>query len=57
MIVNKLKNKKIDIPEVDFSGLETAIDNVGEDVKAMQNSLGEFEERLNKVERKGGGRF
>jgi uncharacterized coiled-coil DUF342 family protein len=55
--LDKLKNKKIDIPEVDFSGLETAIDNVGEDVKAMQNSLGEFEERLNKVERKGGGRF
>jgi len=55
--LNKLKNKKIDIPEVDFSGLEIAIDNVGEDVKAMQNSLEEFEERLNKVERKGGGRF
>ena len=55
--LDKLKNRKIDIPEIDLSGLETAIDNVGEDVKAMQNSLGEFEERLNKVERKGGGRF
>jgi len=55
--LNKLKDRKIDIPEVDLSGLETAIDKVGEDVKSMQNSLGEFEERLNKVERKGGGRF
>ena len=55
--LNKLKERKIDIPEVDLSGLETAIDQVGVDVKSMQNSLGEFEERLNKVERKGGGRF
>ena len=55
--LNKLKDRKIDIPEIDLSGLETAIDKVGEDVKSMQNSLGEFEERLNKVERKGGGRF
>ena len=55
--LNKLKERKIDIPEIDLSGLETAIDKVGVDVKSMQNSLGEFEERLNKVERKGGGRF
>ena len=55
--LNKLKDRKIDMPEIDLSGLETAIDKVGVDVKSMQNSLGEFEERLNKVERKGGGRF
>ena len=55
--INKLKNKKIDIPEVDLSGLEKAIDKVGEDVKSMQNSLDEFEKRLTKVEKKGGGRF
>tara|TARA_R110000824_G_scaffold196312_1_gene379497 strand:- start:611 stop:1288 length:678 start_codon:yes stop_codon:yes gene_type:complete len=55
--LNKLKDRKIDIPEIDLSGLEAAIDKVGVDVKSMQNSLGEFEERLNKVEKKGGGRF
>ena len=55
--LNKLKNRKIDIPEIDLSGLENAISKVGSDINAMQNSLGEFEERLNKVERKGGGRF
>ena len=55
--LEKLKNKKIDIPEVDLSGLEEAIDKVGEDVKSMQNSLDEFEKRLTKVEKKGGGRF
>ena len=55
--LEKLKNKKIDIPEVDLSGLEESIDKVGEDVKSMQNSLDEFEKRLTKVEKKGGGRF
>ena len=54
--LEKLKNKKIDIPEVDLSGLEESIDKVGEDVKSMQNSLDEFEKRLTKVEKKGGGR-
>ena len=42
---------------MDLSGLEEAIDKVGEDVKSMQNSLDEFEKRLTKVEKKGGGRF
>ena len=55
--LNKLKNKKIEIPDVDLSGLEDAVDRVGKDVKAMQESLEEFEERLVKVEKKSGGRF
>ena len=55
--LNKLKNKKIEIPDVDLSGLEDAVDRVGKDVKAMQESLDDFENRLNKVEKKSGGRF
>ena len=55
--INKLKNKKIEIPDVDLSGLEDAVDRVGKDVKAMQESLDDFENRLNKVEKKSGGRF
>jgi len=55
--INKLKNKKIKIPDVDLSGLEDAVDRVGKDVKAMQESLDDFENRLNKVEKKSGGRF
>ena len=55
--INKLKNKKIDIPDVDLSGLENAIDNINKNVNAMKGSLETFEERLVKVEKRGGGRF
>ena len=55
--INKLKNKKIDIPDVDLSGLEDAIDNISKNVDSMKGSLELFEERLVKVEKRGGGRF
>ena len=55
--LNKLKNKKIDIPDVDLSGLEDAISNISKNVNSMKGSLESFEERLNKVEKRGGGRF
>lgn len=55
--LDKLKNKKIDIPDVDLSGLENAIDNISKNVDSMKGSLESFEERLNKVEKRGGGRF
>jgi len=49
--LNKLKEKEIDIPEIDLSGIESKIDN-------LSNSINAFEERLNKLERKNtGGRF
>ena len=44
--LNKLK--KIDIPEVDLSGIENKLDN-------LTNKIGTFEERLNKLEKKGTG--
>jgi hypothetical protein len=53
--INKLKNKKIDIPDVDLSGLEDAIDNISKNVDSMKGSLESFEERLIKVEKRGGG--
>ena len=48
--LNKLKNKKIDIPDFDLSGIETKLDG-------LKTQLEGFEERLSKVEKKGGGRF
>ena len=48
--LNKLKTQEIIIPEVDLSGIETKLDN-------LSNKIGIFEERLKKVESKGGGRF
>ena len=56
--INKLKNKKIDIPEVDLSGLKSAIDNISKNIDAMKSSLESFESRLVEVEKKTkGGRF
>jgi len=48
--LNKLKNKKIEIPDFDLSGVESKLD-------ALSVQLDEFEERLIKVEKKSGGRF
>jgi len=49
--LDKLKDKEVDIPEVDLSGIELKLDN-------LSNSIKSFEERLNKLERKNtGGRF
>ena len=44
--INKLK--KIDMPEVDLSGIENKLDN-------LSLSINTFEERLNKLEKKGTG--
>ena len=50
--LNKLKDKEVDIPEVDLSGIENKLDNLSTSIKA-------FEERLNKLEKRnsGGSRF
>ena len=48
--INKLKDKEIDIPEIDLSGIELKLDN-------LSNSIKTFEERLNKLEKNSGGRF
>ena len=55
--LNKLKNKKIDIPEVDFSGLESAISSLTSKIGSMEQSLKDYETRLKKVEKGSGGRF
>ena len=49
--LNKLKNKELDIPEIDLSGIELKLDN-------LSNSIQTFEVRLNNLEiKKPGGRF
>jgi len=56
--LNKLKNKKINIPDVDLTGLENSINNINSNVNLMKNSLESFENRLIEVEKKAkGGRF
>ena len=53
--LNKLKNKKIDIPEVDLSG----IDDCKDKLDALNNKIGAFEDRLSKLEKRNskGSRF
>ena len=51
--LNKLKNKKIDIPEVDLSG----IDDCKNKLDALASQVDAFEERVTKVEKSSKGRF
>ena len=53
--LEKLKNKKIDIPEVDLSGIDECKDKID----ALSDKIGAFEERLTKLEKRnsGGSRF
>ena len=51
--LDKLKNKKIDIPEVDLSGIEDCKNKLD----ALSDKISAFEERLTKVEKLNKGRF
>ena len=53
--LNKLKNRKISIPEIDLSGIDECKDKLDD----LSNKIGAFEERLSKLENRnsGGSRF
>ena len=51
--LNKLKNKKIDMPDIDLSG----IDDCKNKLDALSAKISAFEERLTKVEKNSKGRF
>ena len=51
--LNKLKEKKIDIPEVDLSGIDDCKDKLDD----LAAKLDKFEKRLTKVEKSSKGRF
>ena len=51
--LNKLKNKKIDMPDIDLSGIEDCKNKLD----ALSDKISAFEERLTKVDKKSGGRF
>ena len=52
-----MKNKKVDIHEVDLSSLEILIEQLSNNMSALSEKLDDYEERLKKVEEKSGGRF
>ena len=53
--LNKLKNKKINIPNIDLSGIDDCKDKLDD----LNIKIGNFEERVKKLEKRnsGGGRF
>ena len=51
--LDKLKNKKIDMPEIDLSGIEDCKDKID----ALSDKISAFEERLTEVEKNSKGRF
>ena len=51
--LDKLKNRKIDMPEIDLSG----IDDCKNKIVALSDKISAFEERLTKVEKSSKGRF
>tara|TARA_Y100001938_G_C8073830_1_gene424733 strand:+ start:807 stop:1502 length:696 start_codon:yes stop_codon:yes gene_type:complete len=53
--LNKLKNKKINIPDIDLSGIDECKDKLDD----LNIKIGKFEERVSKLEKRnsGGGRF
>ena len=51
--LKKLKNKKIDMPDIDLSGIEDCKDKID----ALSNKITAFEQRLTKVEKNSKGRF
>ena len=51
--LDKLKNKKINMPEIDLSGIEDCKDKLD----ALSAKISAFEERLTKVEKNSKGRF
>ena len=56
--LDKLKNKEIDIPEVDLTGIENTLNKLDKDVSSLSDSLEAFEARLKQIEsKKSGGRF
>ncbi len=56
--INNLKNiDPIEIPKIDLSGLENAIDNLSGKIEGMESKINDYETRLKKVEESGGGRF
>ena len=58
--IDKVKNRKIDIPEIpeiDLSGIESSINKLSNSINSIELKINEYVERLKKVEDSGGGRF
>ena len=55
--LNKIKDVEIDIPVVDLSNLENAIDQLNKAMSTLSEKLDDYEERIEIIEKLSGGRF
>jgi len=55
--LNLLKNKEIEVPEVDLSGIIKSIEQLSNDINSVKDKITDYEERIEVIEKIGGGRF
>jgi len=55
--LNILKNKEIKVPEVDLSGITESIEQLSNDINSVKDTIDGYKERIEIIEKLGGGRF
>ena len=55
--LNILKNKEIKVPEVDLSGITESIEQLSNDINSVKDTIDDYKERIEIIEKLSGGRF
>ena len=55
--LNILKNKEIKVPEIDLSGITESIEQLSNDINSVKDTIDDIKERIEIIEKLGGGRF
>ena len=55
--LNILKNKEIKVPEVDLSGITESIEQLSNDINSVKDTIDDYKERIEIIEKLGGGRI
>ena len=55
--LNILKNKEIKVPEIDLSGITESIEQLSNDINSVKDTIDDYKERIEIIEKLGGGRF
>ena len=54
---NLLKNKEIKLPEIDLSGITESIEELSNDINSIKDTITDYKERIEIIEKLSGGRF
>ena len=55
--LNILKNKEIKVPEVDLSGITESMEQLSNDINSVKDTIDDYKERIEIIEKLSGGRF